>query len=165
MLHRIPAASTCPPLPRPTHGIISPPNCLSSNVYVGESCQIQCPQGAQPVGSSLSVCQNGPKWSLSKLDCVTIATPAAVSRSSVAAEPSSTKKQIAQGEIHSQGIVVEEDTNNQVVQPRLHRIQSQNAVFKPQINCPRDTTIVLPKGQSLVYIKLEQPKTNVNWKT
>lgn len=34
---------------------------------------------------------------------------------------------------------------------------------KPFIKCPQDTTIILPKGQKTVYIKLEQPKTNVDW--
>lgn len=160
------SASTCSPLARPTHGIISPPNCLSSKLYVGETCKIQCPQGFQSVGSSLSVCQNGPKWSLAHLDCTPIATAAIASRNSVAIKPTSTKKQISQGAIHAQGrIVVEADTNNQIVQPRLNRVQKQNEVFRPHIKCPRDTTIVLPSGQSSAHIKLEQPKTNVNWKT
>lgn len=34
---------------------------------------------------------------------------------------------------------------------------------KPFIKCPQDTTIVLPADQETVYIKLEQPITNVNW--
>lgn len=159
-------ASSCPPLVRPVHGIVSPPNCLSSNVYIGETCQIQCPQGFQPIGSSLSVCQNGSQWSLARLDCDPVVAPAAVLRSSTAAELTPTKKQIAQGEIHTEGrIVVEDVNNNRVVQPRMNHIRSQNAAFRPHIKCPRDTTIFLPSGQSLIYIKLEQPKTNVNWKT
>lgn len=166
--HSFFSASICPPLARPTHGIVSPPNCLSSNVYVGESCHIQCPQGFQPIGSSQSVCQNGPKWSLARLDCAAVAPPSVISRSSAVAQahPTPPRKQIAQGEIHTQGhIVIEDDDTNRVVQPNLQHVQAQNAAFRPNIKCPRDTTIVLPAGQSLVYIKLEQPTTNVNWKT
>lgn len=35
--------------------------------------------------------------------------------------------------------------------------------FRPAIKCPQDTTIVLPPNEETVYVKLEQPQTNVNW--
>lgn len=33
----------------------------------------------------------------------------------------------------------------------------------PYIKCPQDTTIILPKGKKQIHIKLQQPKTNVDW--
>lgn len=38
-------------------------------------------------------------------------------------------------------------------------------ILRPYIKCPRDTTIVLPKNQKTVYVRFEQPKTNVDWTT
>lgn len=134
-------------------------------------CQIQCPQGYQPIGADISVCQNSLEWSVERLDCSVIVTPPppVLSRSSVGVESNSNqgKKQISQGEIHTQGhtVLEEDEHDNQIAQPSVRRIQTQNAAFLPHIKCPRDTTLVLPKGQSLIYIKLEQPKTNVNWHT
>lgn len=42
-------------------------------------------------------------------------------------------------------------------------ITEQADVIKPYIKCPRDTILILPKGQKIVQIRLEQPKTNVDY--
>lgn len=53
------------------------------------------------------------------------------------------------------GISVHETTRR--LNPTYH--------LKPFIKCPQNTTILLPQGQKTVYIKLEQPKTNVDWRS
>lgn len=90
--------------------------------------------------------------------------------------PKLPKKHIQQGATHQQGRVVIEDAKvaapvlghrpqSAIINGRQHLTNIQQASFKPFIKCPRDTTIILPKGKSTVLVKLEQPQTNVNWQT
>lgn len=47
-----------------------------------------------------------------------------------------------------------------------HRGQSQNQnhnILRPYIKCPRDTIILIKNNQRTAFIKLEQPKSNVDW--
>lgn len=60
---------------------------------------------------------------------------------------------ISRGSLGQNGYQIHETA--QRVNPSYH--------LKPFIKCPRDTTIILPKGQKTVYIKLEKPRTNVDW--
>ena len=36
-------------------------------------------------------------------------------------------------------------------------------IFKPYIRCPNDFDVILPRNEQTVRVRLEQPKTNVDW--
>lgn len=134
-------AESCPHLNQPNNGILSPPDCVTGKIYPGESCTLQCSSGFKPIAASNALCQKDQKWSSTQLNCV--------------ANEVAPQRRILQGETHTRGHVEVEESA-----PRL----ASHTILRPYIKCPRDTTIILPNGKKTVYVKLEQPKTNVDWK-
>lgn len=134
--HRL--ASTCPPLPTPQHGTLLP-DCLKGKIYPGESCAIICPPGYKNTGAAVTQCLPSRRWSTTNLNCAPV-------------KVTSPKVRVQEGGIHSRGRTNLDAANI----PR-------KPILKPYIKCPRDTTIILQKNQKSVYIKLEQPKSNVDW--
>lgn len=65
------------------------------------------------------------------------------------------------GQIDIGGKAVPEQKNVQVQVP-IGNARQQN-ILRPYIKCPQHTTIVLPKNKKTVYVKLEQPKSNINY--
>lgn len=54
----------------------------------------------------------------------------------------------------------------QQVSQRVSQQQGQNNnqnILRPYIKCPRDTIILIGNNQRTAYIKLDQPKSNVDW--
>lgn len=87
-------------------------------------------------------CLPSRQWSTTNLNC----GPAAVK---VTLPP---KTRAQGGETYSRGQIDLETS-----------AASRKSLLKPYIKCPRDTTILLPNNKKAVHIKLEQPKTNVDW--
>lgn len=155
-------ASTCPPFPKPSLGTL-PENCLNGKISLGESCAIICPPGTKNNGNALAQCLPTGQWSTTNLNCV-------------AFKPHP-RARVSQGEIHTQGQVNLEDPaqrktvpgHTEVGQRKPHPehtpiVHHRNPnVLRPYIKCPRDTTIMLPKNQKTIYVRLEQPKSNVDW--
>lgn len=83
------------------------------------------------------------------------------------------KTRVQGGETHSRGHVDLTDSEYNSPIATHHTTSAQGVsvktrpqnILRPYIKCPRDTTIVLPKNKKTVYVKLEQPKSNVNWAT
>lgn len=155
-------AITCPPLPIPILGTL-PINCVSGKVSLGENCAITCPPGSKNDGISVAQCLQTGQWSTPNLNCITI--------------KSYPRGQVKQGVIHIHGQVNLKDpvqsksissfsetvSHPSTSSPNMyHRIPS---VLRPYIMCPRDTTIILPKNQKTIYVRLEQPKSNVDFST
>lgn len=122
-------------MPVPQHGTLQS-NCLKGKIYPGESCAIICPPGFKNVGAAVAQCLPSRTWSTTNLNCAPFQV---------------TNSHIQQGGIHSRG-----QTDLNAPAPRKHLI-------KPYIKCPRDTTLLLPKNKKSIHIKLEQPKSNVDW--
>ena len=47
--------------------------------------------------------------------------------------------------------------------PAKPPLRSEISSSRPFIKCPQDTILILPVGQKTVFIRLEQPKTNVDY--
>lgn len=148
----------------PTFGTL-PKNCVSGKVSLGESCSITCPPGTRPMEVSVSQCLQSGKWSTTNLNCVVI-KPHPRGRGNH-----------SQGGNYTQGVVnmqkpippnsvpeFKETTPRPPIvaqKPIVHH--RKPSILRPYIKCPRDTTIVLPTNQKTIYVRLEQPKSNVDW--
>lgn len=84
------------------------------------------------------------------------------------------KTRVEGGETHSRGHLDLTDAENYNPVPTQQIITSAQGaaaktrpqnILRPYIKCPRDTTLVLPPNKKTIYVKLEQPKSNVNWAT
>lgn len=158
-------ASTCPPLATPTLGTF-PSNCLNGKMYPGESCAIICPPGTKSIGAAVTQCLPTRRWSTTNLDCIVVkVTQPKVHVQSPEIKSNiqhrleiKPKTRIQGGETYSRGHI---DLNAAAASRSIH---PQN-ILQPYIKCPRDTTIVLPRNKKTVYVKLEQPKSNVAWAT
>lgn len=128
-------AQSCPRLPRPEHGMISPTNCMLGKLFAGERCILHCPAGYKPVSQRTAVCDTEQNWiPNSNLYCIPIEM---------------VTQRTIQTSVETPATISKTDVSEKYI--------------KPFIKCPQDTTIILPKNQKTVYIKLEQPKTNVDW--
>lgn len=115
-----------------------PVDCLSGKIYPGESCSLRCLPGFKPINDELAQCLPGRIWSTTNLNCM---------------------KNIPKAKALGGGEVLQ---HSHIDQSQL--INSRNQMmFKPYIKCPQDTMIVLPKNEKTVFIKLEQPKSNVDF--
>lgn len=172
------SAAVCPKLSTPAHGTYAPASCLTGDQLPGDRCVLHCSPGYKPERAQTIVCDSSLLWSPTfGLHCVQdnidqehaeeenevinrfsddqIVRPVAASTNQVIAKVNHTNiPVIPRGSLGQHGYQVHETA--QRVNPAYH--------LKPFIKCPRDTTIILPKGQKTVYIKLEQPRTNVDWR-
>lgn len=156
---------------------MEPASCLSGTVLPGKSCVLTCAPGYKIAGSSVAECLQGRMWSTTNLNCI----PIPVVRPGMiniyfyilffiqnyyfffvklkwfllAPQPTGAKTRVNHGEIHSRGHIDHDESL-----PRQHYSQ---AIIRPYIKCPRDTTLILPKNKKTIYVRLEQPKSNVNW--
>lgn len=153
-------------MPPPSLGKLTE-NCLNGRVSLGESCAIICPPGTKNSGAPVAQCLSNGQWSATNLNCVAI-------------KPHP-RGRVLQGETHTQGRAnaqepniqkpiapsfTESDKNRATATQRPNIIQYRpQTLLRPYIKCPRDTTIVLPKNQKTVYVRMEQPKSNVDWTT
>lgn len=156
-------------MPAPKLGTL-PENCLTGKISLGESCAVICPPGTKSNGEPLAQCLPSGQWSTINLNCV----------------PIKARGRISQGEFHSQGRINANDPSQRKTIQTVHNEYDQRkpvqpppspdqnpavvaphriptAIVRPYIKCPRDTTIVLPKNQKTIYVRLEQPKSNVDW--
>lgn len=105
-------AMSCSKLDKPKHGIITPSQCLTGDIYSGERCILHCDAGYKPTDHRVIICDPQQQWApTTTLNCT--------------------------------------------------RIPGPN--IKPVIKCPSDVTKILPNNQETIDIKLERPKTNVDW--
>lgn len=146
-------------------------------MYPGESCAIICPPGTKTTGAAVTQCLPTRRWSNTNLNCIAVK----VAQPKVHVQGPEIRKHIQNGievkpktriqggETHSRGLI---DLNAVDAVNAINAVKTVNAprrirpqnILQPYIKCPRDTTIVLPNnGKKTVYVKLEQPKSNVAW--
>jgi Sushi repeat (SCR repeat) len=131
------AALACPRLAKPDHGTILPANCMYGDTYSGERCFLHCPSGYKAVGKRVAVCNNKLQWQPNaELQCIEVRTPTAQ-------------------------LTTEHKPHHQQHHQQRHRHQQQHT--RPTIKCPEDMTIVKPKNQETILVRIPRPVTNVNW--
>lgn len=125
----------------PQNGALYPDECLHGNIGRGGRCTLRCSPGFQPNSADSAECLAEQKWTTTDLHCVEL--------------PNLKPKTFVQaGGSHHSG------------QYDLDQAQSTirtQSILKPYIRCPQDTTILLPANQKTVYVKFEQPKSNVDY--
>lgn len=158
-------ASSCPPLPRPSLGTL-PESCLNGRVSMGESCAIICPPGTKHNGVPVAQCLASGQWSAINLNCIAI-KPQIRNRFT----QSETHPPTNYNNVHDRSrlatiapVYKEPEQHKPTISHRPNMLTHRQPV-RPYIKCPRDTTIVLPKNQKTIYVRLEQPKSNVDWAT
>lgn len=148
-------------------------------MFPGESCAIICPPGTKNIGVAVTQCLPTRRWSSTNLNCVAVKLkqkPTYVHQPEIQSRTnnvikSKPKVRTQGGEIHSRGHIdldapVPASSAASPAQTNMpmhvpNKVRSQ--FLRPSIICPRDTTIVLPKNKRTIYVKLEQPKSNVDW--
>lgn len=176
------SAASCQKLQLPDHGTYSPPSCITGGLNAGDRCVLHCVSGYQPASGRTIVCDNNLNWSPTpSLSCVAVERKL---EENIRTEPVNRSPQL-QNRLDNQEERIALENNRVAIEENLvqHEKKRVNGngktvsvqelprrvytsiqeKVKPFIECPRDTTIILPKGQKTVYIKLEQPKTNVDW--
>ncbi|KAL7732539.1 hypothetical protein ACLKA6_019174 [Drosophila palustris] len=141
--------SSCPALPAPRNGVISPASCTRGASKFGASCALQCHMGYVPVGGLLTSCWNG-LWSLgSVLEC----KPFGFSLNNDVTTRIRAPWQ-GQGQGQSFG-------QQSVSLPVQHPSQQH---IKPYIKCPENVVIVLNPLQTKAHVVLQRPATNVDYR-
>lgn len=132
---------------------------------MGESCAIICPPGTKNNGVPVAQCLASGQWSATNLNCVAI-KPHRFSQSE--SHPQTHFNNVYDRNRHQPIApgVKESDQHKTTIAQRPNIIPYRPpTILRPSIKCPRDTTIVLPKNQKTVYIRMVQPETNVDWTT
>lgn len=110
---------------------------------LGESCYIICPHGTKHNGPRDAQCLQSGQWSTNNLNCVDNPQEFVTEKTVPQFTETAPRPSIADQK------------------PIVHH--RKPSILRPYIRCPRDTTIVLPKNQKTIYVRLEQPKSNVDW--
>lgn len=129
-------ALACPRLAKPDHGTILPANCMFGDTFSGERCFLHCPSGYKALGKRVAVCNNFEWHPKAELQCVPVRVPSVQLTS--AAVPRSEHRQV-----------------QTMQQPPQHH--------RPTIKCPEDITVIKPRNQDTILVRIPKPETNVEW--
>lgn len=140
---------------------------------MGESCAIICPPGTKNNGVPVAQCLASGQWSSMNLNCVVIKSQSHGRFTQSESHPPTAYNTAHDRNRHHQhqhqpiaSNFKETDQHKTTTAQRPNILPYRPpAIIRPYIKCPRDTTIVLPKNQKTVYIRMEQPKSNVDWTT
>lgn len=111
---------------------------MSGDTFSGERCFLHCQAGYKAFGKRVAVCNNLQWHPKAELKCVPVPSraPAAVQLTPVASSS------------HHQ----------QQLPPQQHHLH-----HRPTIKCPGDMTIIKPKNQDTILVRISKPETNVDW--
>lgn len=138
-----PGQTSCPGLPVPRNGVISPPSCTQGASTFGTTCHLRCNIGFMPISGSIKMCMNG--WTLgSVLEC-----------KAIFGNQFNGLQSPWQSFIHGQ---------NQIPFPVGNQAQRQSQSIKPYITCPESVVILLDPRQSKAQVTLQRPATNVDYR-
>ncbi|XP_075161744.1 uncharacterized protein LOC142234478 isoform X2 [Haematobia irritans] len=169
---------TCPQMPLPQHGIISPASCTFGKISVGEQCHLKCNAGHVPAGAAVAVCTSHKQWSYNgTFDCMPMATAAAAPgvvdpRLGVSngftpmALPSMPTYPAAMPNSNTVPTTfnARPDFGFQVT-PYAGGVGGiRVGVQRPFIKCPRNTTVFLAPNERTTHIILQKPITNLDYR-
>jgi HYR domain/Sushi repeat (SCR repeat) len=106
---------------------------MVGKILAGERCVLHCAAGFKPFGKRTAVCDTAQNW-----------------------QPSDELYCVP---VESEAVNIRAPTVVAVAKP----IAKPIAIVKPVIRCPQDITVMMPKNQKLVHIRLDRPQTNVDW--
>lgn len=111
---------------------------MHGDTFSGERCFLHCPSGYKALGKRVAVCNNLQWQPRAELQCVPVRGVPTVQLTSVAVP----KKQ----------------------QPQHHQYQKQQQQYhRATIKCPEDMTMIKPKNQDTLLVRIPKPETNVDW--
>lgn len=61
-IHLFSTAKLCPRLQRPSHGTITPSNCMIGDTFSGQRCVLHCDPGFKPVDRRTAFCEPPKNW-------------------------------------------------------------------------------------------------------
>ncbi|XP_055629527.1 fibrillin-2-like isoform X2 [Toxorhynchites rutilus septentrionalis] len=169
----------CKPLKAPVNGEI---RCSKSrhktDLFYRSKCSITCKKGFKLLGPSVRYCNGTGQWDEGESLCVAQACPRLQRPEHGTILPSACMNgKIYAGErcvLHckpgfkpaGKRTTVCDTEQNWTPTPKLHCIPAATPApvpIKPYIQCPSDIQEVLPYGEHTIRIRLEQPKSNVDW--
>ncbi|XP_031619500.1 fibrillin-2 isoform X2 [Contarinia nasturtii] len=182
--------SACPPLQVIQPGTMSD-DCLNGRMYPGQSCALICPQGFKSAAPGITQCLPNRQWTKTDLRCEPIQHHVQTQHYASQGNQQPNHNQ-NYGQNHGQksaqnsgqNHLENHGQNGQNGKPKIKTVikggethhvghiklgettqssSSTQNIVRPYIKCPQDTVISLPKNQKFIHIKLEQPKSNVNW--
>lgn len=161
---------SCPRLPAPRNGIISPASCSFGQINVGEECRLKCHVGHVPVGQTVAVCTSQLQWSYNDtFDCV----PAQVEPRLGAVPNGFTPLTLPNMPTYpTMSHTPSTNTNNARPVPNFgHKAYpfagssaGVGGVQRPYIKCPRNTTVFLGASERTTHIILQKPITNLDYR-
>lgn len=133
---------------------------------MGDSCAIICPPGTKHNGVPVAQCLASGQWSATNLNCIAIKPQLRNRFVQSESHPQTDFNNVHDRNRHQPIVPAykETDQHRTTITHRPNMLTHRLPV-RPYIKCPRDTTIVLPKNQKTIYVRLEQPKSNVDWAT
>lgn len=109
---------------------------MFADTFAGERCFLHCPAGYKALGKRVAVCNNNLEWiPRAELQCIPVRAPSV----QLTSAPSQ------RHHLHQQ------------------RQQLQQLPHRATIKCPEDMTIMKPKNQDTIHVRIPQPETNVDW--
>lgn len=126
-------ALACPRLSKPNYGTILPANCMYGDTFSGERCFLHCPAGYKAVAKRVAVCNSNLEWQ-----------PRAELQCAPVRAPSVQLTSIP-------------------TQKRQQLKQQAQHHHRATIKCPDDMTVIKPKNQDTILVRIPRPETNVDW--
>merc|ERR1712079_350134 len=176
---------TCPPLDVEVIGTsaglltVNPPSCSEVPSKVKTKCKFSCPKGYKLAGPKVARCKKSAMWSLKDNQPRCIERKRKKSKRKPKGKKDKRKRKEANNNIKDEmsdkstqtpieWTLSEPETTLQTTQPptETNIIPMPPTVphrQSPYIYCPPDVVKDLPADSPTVYVRIPQPKTNVNW--
>ncbi|XP_059084978.1 fibrillin-2-like [Tigriopus californicus] len=140
----------CPPLELAPHVQVRPESCSLEPSLVRQRCKFSCEDGFNLVGSRATRCRRNNSWKHNggPPKC----TPEARMTNALSFVPLSTTSRPYSSEVVGSQESYEDKGN-----------LSPTSYTEPYVYCPPDIVRDLPADSATIYVRIPQPKTNVNW--
>eukprot|EP00095_Tigriopus_kingsejongensis_P010187 maker-scaffold105_size367834-snap-gene-2.37 protein:Tk10187 transcript:maker-scaffold105_size367834-snap-gene-2.37-mRNA-1 annotation:"hypothetical protein DAPPUDRAFT_303147" len=143
----------CPPLPLGSQVQVMPETCSTQDVLVRQRCKFSCQEGFNLVGSRSTRCRRNQTWKYNG------GPPKCINAKRGPNELEFTTPKVTQPK--SIGNYYEEYQPTST--PSYRQPTSTPSYTQPYIYCPPDISRDLPSDSATLYVRIPQPKTNVNW--
>nr|CAD7578663.1 unnamed protein product [Timema californicum] len=145
-------ALSCPRLTPPKYGQLTPSSCALGKSFHGQHCIASCVRGFVLTGKAVVTClPRSHQWSHPVSACVRGVPPA--------------KGWALAGSLLSGGggRVMEYSGVARIFAREVFISKATDSIPEPFIQCPRDIKVDLPPRQRYAHIRIQQPKSNMDW--
>lgn len=116
---------------------------MFGDTFSGERCFLHCPSGYKALGERVAVCNNVQWQPKAELQCVPVRVPTV--------QLTSAPKHLHHQQIQQQKL------------PMMMQKQPKPQLHRATIKCPKDMTIIKPRNQDTILVRIPKPETNVDW--